>query len=303
MTTRTIPTITLHNGMTIPQLGFGTLNIPPDRNPTPENSAKTAQFVAQALEYGYRHIDTAQMYGNERGVGQGVAASGIARAQLFVTSKLGNGNHRPDDVRRSFDETMQKLNLEYLDLFLIHWPLPTLYDGDYVSTWKAMTELLSDGRVRSVGVSNFQPDHLQRIIGETGITPVVNQIEVHPGFNNDAARAACASHGIAVEAWSPLGQGKVLGDAVIGEVAARTGKTPAQVILRWHIQHGHIVIPKSMHWERMQENLALFDFDLSPADVAAIDALDRGESGRIGPNPDTFDWIPSGAAPRPTVGS
>lgn len=301
MTTRTIPTITLHNGMTIPQLGFGTLNIPPDRSPTPENSAKTAQFVAQALEFGYRHIDTAQMYGNERGVGQGVAASGVAREHLFVTSKLGNGNHRPDDVRRSFDETMQKLDLDYLDLFLIHWPLPTLYDGDYVATWKAMTELLSDGRVRSVGVSNFQPDHLQRIIDETGVTPVVNQIEVHPGFNNDAARAACARHGIAVEAWSPLGQGKVLGDAVIGEVAARNGKTPAQVILRWHIQHGHIVIPKSMHRERMQENLDLFDFDLSPADFAAIDALDQGESGRIGPNPDTFDWVPSGAAPRPTV--
>lgn len=301
MSTQTIPNITLNNGATIPQIGFGTLNVPPDRNPSPENTAKTAHFVNMALELGYRLIDTAQMYGNERGVGQGIADSGIPREQLFVTSKLGNGNHRPDDVRRSFDETMQKLALEYLDLFLIHWPLPTLYDGDYVSTWKAMTELLDDGRVRSVGVSNFQPNHLERIISETGITPVVNQIEVHPGFNNDAARTASARYGIAVEAWSPLGQGKVLEETAIKDVAAKKGKTTAQVILRWHIQHGHIVFPKSMHRERMQENLALFDFDLSPDEVTAIDSLDKGESGRIGANPDTFDWIPSGEPPTPTI--
>jgi 2,5-diketo-D-gluconate reductase A len=301
MATQSIPRITLNNGVTIPQIGFGTLNVPPDRNPSPENTAKTAAFVGLALELGYRHIDTAQMYGNERGVGQGIAASGIPREQLYVTSKLGNGNHRPDDVRRSFDETLQKLDLDYLDLFLVHWPLPTLYEGDYVSTWKAMTDLLADGRVRSVGVSNFQPAHLEKIITETGVRPVVNQIEVHPGFNNDAARAASVRHGIAVEAWSPLGQGKVLDDAVLGGLAARKGKTTAQVILRWHIQHGHIVFPKSMHRERMQENLDLFDFDLSPAEVASIDALDKGEAGRIGPNPDSFDWVPSGATPTPKV--
>lgn len=299
MAVQTIPKVTLNNGMTIPQLGFGTLNVPPDRTPSAENTAKTAEVVGLALALGYRHIDTAQMYGNERGVGQGIAASGIPREQLHVTSKLGNGNHRPDDVRRSFDESLQKLGLDHLDLFLVHWPLPTLYDGDYVSTWNAMIELLADGRVRSVGVSNFQPEHLQRIIAETGVTPVVNQIEVHPRFNNDAVREASASCGIAVEAWSPLGQGKLLNDAVIGGVAARKGKTCAQVILRWHIQHGHIVFPKSMHRERMQENLDLFDFDLSPAEVAAIDALDQGESGRIGPNPDTFDWIPSDSNPTP----
>lgn len=301
MATQAIPKITLNNGVTIPQLGFGTLNVPPDRTPSTENTARTAEVVGLALKLGYRHIDTAQMYGNERGVGQGIAASGIPREQVYVTSKLGNGNHRPDDVRRSFDETLRKLGLDYLDLFLVHWPLPTLYGGDYVSTWKAMTGLLADGRVRSVGVSNFQPAHLKRIIDETGIRPVVNQIEVHPGFNNDAARAASASHGIAVEAWSPLGQGKLLDDAVLGALAASKGKTTAQVILRWHIQHGHIVIPKSMRRERMQENLDLFDFDLSPAEVAAIDALDRGESGRIGPSPDTFDWIPSASNDTPTV--
>src|SRR6516225_8119534 len=275
MATQTIPKITLNNGVAIPQLGFGTLSVPPDRTPSDENTAKTAEIVGLALELGYRHLDTAQMYGNERGVGQGIAASGIRREQLYVTSKLGNGNHRPDDVHRSFDETLQKLGLDYLDLFLVHWPLPTLYEGNYVSTWKAMTDLLADGRVRSVGVSNFQPAHLRRIIAETGVTPVVNQIEVHPGFNNDAARAASASHGIAVEAWSPLGQGKLLDDAVIGDLAASKGKTSAQIILRWHIQHGHIVFPKSMHPERMRENLDLFDFELSPVEVASIDALDK----------------------------
>jgi len=303
MATKTVPEITLKNGATIPQIGFGTLSVPPDRNASPENTAKTAEVVGVALELGYRHIDTAQMYGNERGVGQGIAASGIRREQLYVTSKLGNGQHRPDSVRRSFDETLQKLGLDYLDLFLIHWPLPTLYEGDYVSTWKAMTGLLADGRVRNVGVSNFQPAHLRRIIAETGVTPVVNQIEVHPCFNNDAARSASASHGIAVEAWSPLGQGKLLDDAVIGDLAASKGKASAQIILRWHIQHGHIVFPKSMHPERMRENLDLFDFELSPVEVASIDALDKGEAGRIGPNPDTFDWIPSGATPTPTVKS
>lgn len=301
MATQTMPKITLNNGVTIPQLGFGTLNVPPSRDPSPENTAKTAEIVGLALELGYRHIDTAQMYGNERGVGQGIAASGIPREQLHVTSKLGNGHHRPDDVRRAFDETLDKLGLGYLDLFLVHWPLPTLYDGDYVSTWKAMTDLLADGRLRSVGVSNFQPAHLERIIAETGITPVVNQIEVHPCFNNDAVRAASARHGIAVEAWSPLGQGRLLDDAVIGALAAGKGKTAAQVILRWHIQHGHIVFPKTMHRERMRENLDLFDFDLSPAEVATIDALDRGEGGRMGPNPDTFDWIPSASNANPVV--
>ena len=292
MTTQTIPTVTLNNETTIPQLGFGTLNVPPGRDPTPENTAKTAEIVGLALELGFRHIDTAQMYGNERGVGDAIAASGIPREELWVTSKLGNGNHRPDDVRRSFDETLEKLQLDYLDLFLIHWPVPTLYTGDYVSTWRAMTELREDGRLRSVGVSNFQPAHLEQITEATGVVPAVNQIEVHPYFRNDAAREATRGHGIAIEAWSPLGQGAVLKDEVIERIAAGHGKTTAQVTLRWHVQHGHIIFPKSARPERMTENIRIFDFALADEDMAAIDALDRGEDGRIGPNPDKFDWVP-----------
>ncbi|WP_219418965.1 aldo/keto reductase [Pseudonocardia nigra] len=287
-----VPDIPLNDGTTIPQLGFGTLNVPPERAPSEQNTAATAEIVGLALAGGYCHIDTAQMYGNEAGVGRAVAASGIPRDELYVTSKLGNGNHRPDDVRHSFAQTLDKLGLAELDLFLIHWPLPTLYDGDYVATWRAMTELVKDGRLRTQGVSNFQPDHLDRITSETGVVPAVNQIEVHPYFRNDAARAASAAHGIAVEAWSPLGQGAVLDDPVVGRIAAERQKTPAQVVLRWHIQHGHIVIPKSTRRERMEENISVFDFELSAEEMTAINALDKGADGRIGPNPDTFAWIP-----------
>jgi 2,5-diketo-D-gluconate reductase A len=297
--TNAVPRITLRDGTRIPQLGFGTLNVPPARTPTPENMAITADIVRKAIETGYRLIDTAQMYGNEKGVGEGVATSGVPRDQIYVTSKLGNGNHKPDDVRRSFDETFENLGLEYLDLFLIHWPLPTLYEGDYVSTWKAMAELVDGGRVRSVGVSNFQQDHLERITSETGVTPVINQIELHPGFNNAATKAASEQHGIAVEAWSPLGQGKILADPTLGRIAAAHRKTIAQVVLRWHIQHGNIVFPKSMNSQRMAENTNIFDFELTAEDVTAIDALDKGEAGRVGPNPDTFAWIPAGTSARP----
>jgi 2,5-diketo-D-gluconate reductase A len=284
--------IQLNNGTTIPQLGFGTLNVPPDRGPSPENTAQTAKTVALALQVGYRLIDTAQMYGNERGVGQGIAASGLPREQIYVTSKLGNGNHRPDDVRRSFEQTLDGLGLDRLDLFLMHWPLPTLYDGDYVSTWKAMTELIDDGRLVTAGVSNFQPAHLDRIVAESGAVPAVNQIEIHPGFNNAAARDACQRQGTHVEAWSPLGQGQILDDETIGNLAARHDKTPAQIILRWHIQQGNIVVVKTMHRDRMQTNLDVFSFELTDEEVDAIDALDNGEAGRIGPNPDTYDWVP-----------
>ena len=283
-------TIELNDGPRIPQIGFGTLNVPADREPSAQNTAKTAEIVAQAIGVGYRLIDTAQMYGNERGVGQGITDSGVERDQLYVTSKLGNGNHRPDGVRRSFDQTLDKLGLDRLDLFLIHWPLPTLYDGAYGSTWRAMTELLADGRLRSAGVSNFQPDHLDRIIQATGVVPVVNQIEVHPEFSNTTAVEASRRYGIAVEAWSPLGQGKILENPAIVRIAVERGKSPAQIILRWHIQHEHIVFPKSTHLKRMQENFRLFDFELSVDDMAT--ALDKGEAGRIGPNPDTFDWMP-----------
>lgn len=242
-----------------------------------------------ALRAGYRHIDTAQSYGNERGVGRAIAVSGIPREELYITSKLANGNHRPDDVRRSFDETLDNLGLEQLDLFLIHWPLPALYDGDYVSTWAAMTELVAQGRLRTAGVSNFAPAHLDRIIAETGAVPAVNQIELHPYLANQAVRAAAARHGVALEAHSPLGHdGKPLDDETITGIAASRGKSSAQVILRWHLQHGHIVIPKSARPERMKDNLNVIDFELSEEEIRSIDALDKGESGRAGPNPDTY---------------
>jgi 2,5-diketo-D-gluconate reductase A len=278
-----VPTIALSDGTSIPQLGFGTYLVPPEQ---------TADVVGQALEVGYRHIDTAQMYGNEEGVGTAVARSGVPRDELYITSKLNNGFHRPDDVRRSFDETMRRLGLEQLDLFLIHWPLPTLYDGDYVSTWKAVTELVADGRLRSAGVSNFQPEHLDRIIDETGTAPVVNQIEIHPYFGNEAAREACHRHAVAVEAWSPLAQGAVLGDPQLNKIADGHGRPVSQVVLRWHVQRGDIVFPKSTHRRRMAENFGIFDFSLGQDEVAAINALDKGEKGRQGPHPDTFAYVP-----------
>jgi 2,5-diketo-D-gluconate reductase A len=287
-----VPEITLSDGTAIPQLGFGTLAVQPDREATQSNIETTAEVVSVALHAGYRHIDTAQAYGTERGVGKAIAAAGIPREELYVTSKLSNANHRPDDVRRSFDETLDNLGLEQLDLFLIHWPLPTLYDGDYVSTWKAVTEFVADERLRSAGVSNFQPTHLDRIIAETGIAPAVNQFELHPYFANDAARAASMRHGIAVEAHSPLGHdGAPLADETITRIAAARGKTNAQVILRWHMQHGHIAIPKTARLERMEQNIAVFDFELSAEELASIDALDKEESGRVGPNPDTYEGI------------
>lgn len=278
-----VPRIDLHDGTTIPQLGFGVFQVPPER---------TEETVSAALEVGYRHIDTAQMYGNEAGVGAAIRSSGLPRHDLYVTSKLNNGNHRPDDVRRTFDESLARLGLDRLDLFLVHWPLPTLYDGDYVSTWKAMAALLEDGRLTSVGVSNFEPEHLERIVGETGVVPVVNQIEVHPFFTNSAARAATLRHGAKVEAWAPIAKGKVVDDALIAEIAATHGRTASQVTLRWHVERGDIVFPKSMHRARMEENFAIFDFSLTPEQVDRIAGLDRGESGRTGPNPNTFDYIP-----------
>ncbi|HET6939632.1 MAG TPA: aldo/keto reductase [Nocardioides sp.] len=279
----TVPTLTLNNQTEIPQLGFGVFQVPP---------AQTADVVTQALQVGYRHIDTAQMYQNEQEVGVALAAAGLPREELWITSKLNNGFHRPDDARRTFDESLARLGLEQIDLFLIHWPLPTLYDGDYVSTWRTLAEFVEDGRARSIGVSNFQPDHLDRIVAETGVVPVVNQIELHPYFGNEAAREATHRHGALVESWSPIAQGAVLDDDVIGKIAAAHGRTPSQVTLRWHVERGDIVFPKTMHRERMEENFAIFDFELSPEDVAAIAALDRGEAGRQGPNPDTFAYVP-----------
>ncbi|BBZ25784.1 putative oxidoreductase [Mycolicibacterium madagascariense] len=293
ITTRTpIPAIALRDGTTIPQLGFGTLAVQPDRTSTSANVDITATTVGHALRAGYRHIDTAQSYGTEAGVGRAIATAEIPRAQLYLTSKLANGNHGPDDVRRSFDQTLTHLGVDYLDLFLIHWPLPTLYGGDYVSTWTAITDFVAEGRLRSAGVSNFQPAHLQRIIDETGHVPVVNQFELHPYFANTAAVTATRQHGIAVEAHSPLGHsGEPLTDETISRIAAAHHKSPAQVVLRWHVQHGHVAIPKSAQPQRMIDNINVFDFELSTEELTAIDALDRGADGRVGPNPDVYDGI------------
>jgi 2,5-diketo-D-gluconate reductase A len=282
--TSTIPTIDLNDGNAIPQLGFGVFQIPPK---------DTAWAVTVALEAGYRHIDTAEMYGNEQGVGEAVRASGLDRADVYITSKLNNGFHRPDEARRAFGQTLSELGTEYVDLFLIHWPLPTLYDGDYVSTWKTLEEFRQDGRARSIGVSNFQIEHLERLAAECEVVPAVNQIELHPYFGNAEVDAYGRAHGIATEAWAPIAQGKVVDDPTLNEIGGRLGKSPAQVALRWHIQRGNIVFPKSTTPARIKENLELFDFELEPDDVAKIDTLDRGEEGRDGPNPDAFAYVPS----------
>ena len=279
----TVPAIDLNDGHTIPQLGFGVFQIDP---------GETAEAVSTALEIGYRHIDTAEMYRNEKGVGEGVRASGLDRGDVFVTSKLNNAFHRPDDARRAFEGTLSELGFEYVDLFLIHWPLPTLYDGDFVSTWKTLEEFQQDGRARSIGVSNFQVDHLERLAAEASVVPAVNQIELHPYLLNEEVRAYDEAHGIGTQAWSPIAQGEVLDDPVITGIAGAVGKSPAQVVLRWHIQRGNIVFPKSTTPARIKENFELFDFELEPGDVAKIDALDKGEAGRTGPNPDVFAYIP-----------
>jgi len=278
-----IPTVRLNDGHDIPQLGFGVFKVPP---------AETAQAVAAALEVGYRHIDTAQMYGNERGVGQAIRDSGLPRAEVFVTSKLNNGFHRPDDARREFDRTLAALGTEYVDLFLIHWPLPGLYDGDFVSTWRTLEEFERQGRARSIGVSNFQIPHLERLARETETVPAVNQIEAHPYLANDEVRVYDREHGIVTEAWSPLAKGRVVEDENVRRVADEVGRTPAQVVLRWHVQRGDVVFPKTVRPSRMRENFALFDFELDADTMDAIAALDRGEAGRTGPNPDSFNHLP-----------
>jgi 2,5-diketo-D-gluconate reductase A len=275
-----VPTVTLNNGVEIPQLGFGVFQIPP---------VETKDATLGALDVGYRHVDTAEMYGNEAEVGDAVRSSGIDRAEIFVTSKLNNGFHPPERVVTAFQGTLDALDLGYVDLFLIHWPLPTI-DVDYVDTWKAMERLLDGGAVRAIGVSNFQISHLERLLDETTVVPAVNQIEIHPYLVQDELRAFDRDHGIATEAWSPIAQGRVLDDPTITAIAADVGRTAAQVVLRWHVQRGDIVFPKSVTRSRVEENFALFDFELTDAHVAAITALDR--NGRIGPDPDTFDYVP-----------
>jgi 2,5-diketo-D-gluconate reductase A len=279
-----VPTIELNDGRRIPQLGFGVFQIRP--------GADTERATATALETGYRHIDTAEMYGNEHGVGAAVAASGLDRDDVWITSKLNNGFHEPDDARRAFDRTLEQLGTDHVDLFLIHWPLPTLYGGDFVSTWKTLEEFHADGRARSIGVSNFEIEHLERLAAETDTVPAVNQIELHPYFQNREVAAYGRKHGIATEAWAPIAQGKVLDDPDLARIAERVGRSIPQVVLRWHIQHGHIVFPKSVTPSRIRENFDLFDFELEASDVEAIDALDRGEAGRDGPHPDVMSYVP-----------
>ena len=279
----TVPDLLLNSGHKIPQLGFGVFKIDP---------AETADAVIEALRVGYRHIDTAQMYRNETEVGEAVRASGLDRGEVYLTSKLNNGFHRPEDARRAFDGTLEALGSDYVDLFLIHWPLPTLYDGDFVSTWLTLEEFYRQGRARSIGVSNFQVSHLRRLVQEGEVVPAVNQIEVHPYLCNEEVRATNAELGIVTEAWSPLAKGRFLKDPTVGAIASRLGRSPAQVTLRWHIQRGDVIFPKSTTPARIRENLQIFDFELEPEDIAAISALDRGEAGRTGPNPDVFARIP-----------
>jgi 2,5-diketo-D-gluconate reductase A len=273
-----VPDILLNNGNRIPQFGFGVFLVEP---------ADTEAAVSEALRAGYRHVDTAEEYGNERQVGEALARSGLDRADVFLTSKLGNDAHRPDDARKAFDRTLAALGTDHVDLFLIHWPLPSRYGGDYVSTWKTLEEFYREGRARSIGVSNFQPHHLRRLHEETGIRPAVNQIELHPYLTQEEVVAFCAGHQIAIESWSPLARGgALLSDPEVVSIARGVGKTPAQVVLRWHIERGYIVFPKSVTPARIRENFDIFDFELSGEDVERISALNRNE--RLGANPDTF---------------
>ncbi|MBO3751348.1 aldo/keto reductase [Streptosporangiaceae bacterium NEAU-GS5] len=270
-------TITLNNGVTMPQLGFGVWQVPDD---------EAEKAVAIALEHGYRGIDTARLYYNEEGVGRALRASGVPRDELFVTTKLWNTDH--DRVRAAFDESMARLGLDVLDLYLIHWPVPSR--DRYVGAWKAMEELYAEGRIRAIGVSNFAKAHLERLFQETDIVPVLNQIELHPQMAQAELRAFHAEHGIATEAWSPLGQGRGLLDLpILAEIGKRHGKSPAQVVIRWHLQLGNIVIPKSVTPARIAENFEVFDFELEPTEMDAVTALDSGR--RLGPDPDKMSWM------------
>ena len=280
MTVLTVPNVRLNNGVEIPQLGFGVFQIKPE---------DTVEAVTTALEVGYRHIDTAEMYRNEKEVGEAIAGSGIDRSEIFVTSKLNNNKHDVDDALAAFDQTLADLRLDRIDLFLIHWPLPKV--GNFVDTWKVLERVYQEGRARSIGVSNFQPHHLRRLHQESTVVPAVNQIELHPYLTQDELRAFDAEHGIATEAWSPIAQGGVLQDATITDLASSYGKTSAQVVLRWHIQLGNIVFPKSVKQGRMRENFEIFDFELTDTDMSLISALNKDE--RTGPNPDEMNWVPS----------
>lgn len=274
--TSSLPVLDLNDNRQAPQFGFGVWQI---------DDAAASDAVATALEAGYRSIDTAAIYGNERGVGQGIARAGVERDEIYLTTKLWNADQGYDSTLEAFDASLQKLGTEYVDLYLIHWPMPA--KDRYLDTWKAFLRLRDEGRVRSIGVSNFQPAHIERLIAETGVVPAVNQIELHPDFAQRELVAFHARHGIVSEAWSPLGQGgKLLKHPALVALAGKHGRTVAQIVLRWHLQRGHMVIPKSQTPARIRENIAIFDFALDDADMQAIAALDGDH--RIGPNPDTF---------------
>jgi 2,5-diketo-D-gluconate reductase A len=273
--TSKVPTVRLNDGEEIPQLGFGVFQVPP---------TDTAEVVTHALQAGYRHVDTAAAYQNEAAVGQAVHAAGLERDDVYITTKCFNDDHGYDQAKRALRASLDRLEMQHVDLYLIHWPVPA--HDKYVETWQALIDLQRDGLARSIGVSNFQSPHLERIIEETGVTPAVNQVELHPLFQQQGLRREHAERGIATEAWSPLAQGQVLDDPVIGEIAEAHDKTPGQVVIRWHLDVGNIVIPKSVTPERIAENFDVFDFGLSAQEIEAIDELDAGE--RIGPDPDTF---------------
>ncbi len=272
-----IPTVRLNNGVDIPQVGFGVFQI--------EAGDETVAAVTTALEAGYRHIDTAQGYGNETGVGQAIRGYGLDRDEVFVTTKLDNGRHGRDEARKALDESLERLGFDHVDLFLIHWPRP--HADLYVETWEGLEQIAADGKARAIGVSNFQPVHLQRLAAETATVPAVNQIELHPYLQQTELRAYHRDHGIATEAWSPIGKGRdLLQDPKVTALAEEYDRTPAQIVLRWHLQVGNIVFPKSVTPERIRENLDVFGFELADDDLATIATLEREE--RLGPDPDTF---------------
>lgn len=274
----TVPTITLNSGFAIPQLGFGVFKVDP---------AETERIVSDALEVGYRHIDTAAIYGNEDGVGRAIVASGIPRDELFITTKQWHNNQATDAARAAMDASLAKLGLDFVDLYLIHWPAPA--NDRYVESWLALEQLQAEGKTRSIGVSNFLVPHLKRILGEGSVVPAVNQIELHPAHQQPEVTSFARSKGIEIESWGPLGQGKydLFGERAVADAAAAHGKSPAQVVIRWHLQTGNIVFPKSNRRERMAENFDVFGFELTDAEVAAISVLERG--GRVGSHPDTVN--------------
>ena len=275
-----VPALQLNNGVTIPQIGFGTYKIPED---------ETCQVVLTAFEVGYRHIDTAQMYCNEQGVGQALAQSGLARDEVFITSKLNNTFHARQAALDETDRTLERLGVDQMDLYLIHWPLPGI-DIDYVETWQAMVEIYEAGKARAIGVSNFAVDHVERLLATSGHVPAVNQIEVHPYMSNNVVRLFNSRHGIVTEAWSPLARGgDLLDNPVLAMIAQQVDRSVAQVVLRWHVQRGDVIFPKSSHPGRMAENFAVFDFTLTADQMAQIDALNRNE--RTGPDPETFNVL------------